>query len=93
MDNLEARCLVAPHCRSVPHITRLPFARRILEDNVRGLEYPDRKWMRTVLPDSLKEALQQRRAHHLELKRLGVGNLDRGVAIIFAVEPLEVFFV
>ena len=48
--------------------------------------------MRPVLADRLEQALQQRCPDDLELERLGVRDPDRRLAVIFAVQPLEVFF-
>ena len=49
--------------------------------------------MRAVLAYRLEQALQERRAHYLELERLGVSDLDCGLVVVGGVEPGEVFFV
>jgi hypothetical protein len=93
MHDLEPSRLVAPHRGGMPHITRLAFARDILEHDVGRLE--DAQWQRVrpVLPDRLEQAWQERRPHYLELKRLRVRDLDCRLAVVGRPEPGKVFFV
>ena len=92
VDDLEPGGLVAPHGRGVADVARLALVRRVLEHHVRRLEHADRQWVRAVLANRFQEAMQERCAHDLELERLGVRDPDRGLPVIFAVQPLEVFF-
>ena len=49
--------------------------------------------MRPVLAYRLEQAWKERRAHHLELERLWVRDLDRRLVVVGRVEPRKVFFV
>jgi hypothetical protein len=93
VHDLEAGRLVAPDRRYVPHVTRLALARGILEHDVGRLEYAQRQGVRPVLTYRLEQARQERRAHHLELERLWVRDLDRRLVVVGRVEPRKVFFV
>ena len=93
MHDLESCCLVAPHGGGAPHVARLALARGVLEHDVRRLEDAQRERVRAVLTDRLEQAREERRAHHLELERLWVRNLDRRLAVVGHVEPRKVFLV
>ena len=93
VHDLESGCLVAPQCRGVPHVARLTLTRGILEHDVGRLKNAHGQRVRSVLPDRLEQAWQERRAHHLELERLGVRDLDRRLAIVDGIEPSKVFLV
>jgi hypothetical protein len=93
VDNLESGRLVAPHRGGMPHVTRLALARDVLEHDIGRLKDAHRQRVRPILPDRLQKAWQERRAHHLKLKRLWVGDLDCRLAIVSRLEPSKVFFV
>ena len=92
VHDLEAGGLVAPDRGGVPDVARLALARGVLEHDVGRLEYAQRERVRAVLADRLEQARQERRAHDLELERLGVRDLHRGL-VVGRVEPRKVFFV
>jgi hypothetical protein len=93
MHNFESGRLVAPHRGRVPHVARLALARRVFEHDVRRLKDAQRERVRAVLPDRLEQAREERRAHHLELERFRVRDLDRRLAVISRVEPGKIFLV
>ncbi len=93
VHDLEPGRLVAPQRRGMPLVARLALARGVLEHDVGRIEDAQRQRVRPVLPDRLEQAWQQRRAHHLELERLGVRDLDRRLAVVGRVQPSKVFFV
>lgn len=93
VHDLEPGRLVAPHRRGVPLVARLTLAPGILEHDVGRLEDANRQRVRPVLPDRLEQARKERGAHHLELERLGVRDLDRRLTVVGRVEPSKVFFV
>ena len=93
VHDLEAGGLVAPDRGGVPDVARLALARGVLEHDVGRLEYAQRERVRAVLADRLEQAWQERRAHDLELERLGVRDLHRGLVVVRRVEPRKVFFV
>ena len=93
VHDLESGRLVAPHRRGVPVVARLTLAPRVLEHDVGRLEDANRQRVRPVLPHRLEQAREERGAHHLELERLGVRDLDRRLAVVGHVEPSKVFFV
>ena len=87
MHDLESGRLVAPHRSGMPHVARLALAFDILEHDVGRLK--DAYWQRVrpILPYRLQQAWQERRAHHLELERFGVRDLDCRLAIVRRLEP------
>jgi hypothetical protein len=91
VHNLESGRLVAPHRSGMPRVTCLALARDVLEHDVGRLKDAYRQRVRPILPDRLQQPWQERRAHHLELERLGVGDLDRRLAIVGRLQPREVF--
>ena len=93
MHDLESGGLVAPERGGVPHVARLALARDVLEHDVGRLEDAQRQRVRAVLADRLEQARQERRAHHLELERLGVRDLHRRLAVVGRPEPGKVFLV
>ena len=93
VHDLEPGRLVAPHRRGMPHVARLTLAPGVLEHDVGRLEDADRQRVRPVLSDRLEQARKERGAHHLELERLGVRDLDRRLTVVGRVEPSKVFFV
>jgi hypothetical protein len=92
MYDLETGILITPQCRDMAHVPRLTFARRILEHNIGGLENFDGQGVRAVLADRLEQAGKERGAHDLELERLGVGDLDGGIVVVWPVQPFKIFF-
>jgi hypothetical protein len=93
VHGLESGGLVAPHRRGVPLVARLALAPCVLEYDVGRLEDAYRQRVRAVLSNCLEQARQERRAHHLELERLGVRDLDRRLTVVGRVEPSKVFLV
>jgi len=93
VHDLEPGRLVAPHRRGVPDVARLALALGVFEHDVGGLEDAQRQRVRSVLPDRLEQAWQERRPHHLKLERLGVRDLHRRLAVVGRVEPRKVFLV
>lgn len=93
MHNLEPGRLVAPHRRGMPHVTRLALACDVLEHDIGRLKDAYRQRVRPILPYRLQQARQERRAHHLELERLGVRDLDCRLAIVGRLEPRKVLLV
>jgi hypothetical protein len=93
VHNLESGRLVAPHRSGMPHVTRLALACDVLEHDIGRLKDAYRQRVRPILPNRLQQAWQERRAHHLELERFGVGDLDCRLAIVGRLEPRKVFLV
>ena len=93
MHNLESGRLVAPHRSGMPYVTGLTLACDVLEHDIGRLKDAYRQRVRPILPYRLEQAWQERRAHHLELERLGVGDLDCRLAIVDRLEPRKVFLV
>jgi hypothetical protein len=93
VHDLEPGRLVAPHRRGVPIVARLTLAPHVFEHDVGRLKDANRQRVRPVLPHRLEQAREERCAHHLELERLGVRDLDRRLAVVGRVEPSKVFFV
>ena len=69
----------------MPFVTRLAFSRDIFENNLRSLKDLDWQWVRTVLTNRFEEAWDKRRSDDLKLECLRIGDLDRGVIVIFMI--------
>ena len=93
VDDFEATGLAAPCGRKMALVTALPLQGEVLVGHVADFEDLHRHRVVLVFADRLQETGQQACAHHLELERLGVGQLDRRVAVVLAVQPAEVLVV
>ena len=49
--------------------------------------------MRAVLANRFEEAWDERRSDNLKFECLRIGNLNRGVIVVFMIQPFEILFV
>ena len=93
VDLLEARRAAAPGGREVALVAGLALLGLVLEDDVGRLEDLDGQAVRLVLTDRLEETGEKRGPDNLVLLRLGVGQSDGGLAVVFTVQPGKVLIV
>lgn len=93
MHDFKTCTLVAPHGSCMPLVTRLAFSRDIFENNFRRLKDLNRQRVRAVLANRFEEAWDERRSDDLKFECLRIGNLNRGVIVVFMIQPFEILFV
>ena len=91
MNDLEPSRPVAPDRGSMAHVSRLTFTSCVLEHDIGRFENLDRERVRAVLADGFEETWEQGGSDDLIFGRLGIGEPDGGLPVVFAVQPCEVF--
>ena len=77
----------------MPFVTRLAFPRDVFENNLGNLKDFYRQRVRAVLANRFEEAWDERRSDNLKFECLRIGNLNRGVIVVFMIQPFEILFV
>ena len=93
MDDFESSSLVTPNCSCVSDIPCLTLRFGVLEDDIRRLEDLDGEWVGAILSDGFEETGEEGSTDDLECECFGVTDANDLCAVVFAVQPVKVFFV